>query len=231
MQAPGFYGKMPSKGDFVQRRLARGVVDPFDAWLQQAIAHSKAALGDGWTDIYLTSPIWRFAWTDGVCGEPAGGVLMPSIDRVGRHYPLFILGRLPPGTAPFHAAADPGGWYRELEAAALGCLDADADMDAFDARLIDVGAIGPTVDGAEPQVLPGAADARRGWRMGDGASDRLASGLFPALLDAAMRIDFSRYSLWWTVGSDLVAPTFLIYPGLPPVADFQAFMTGEWGGP
>lgn len=40
---------------------------------------------------YLTSPVWRFAIAPGVLGpEGLGGVMMPSVDRVGRYFPLII---------------------------------------------------------------------------------------------------------------------------------------------
>ena len=87
----GFYGKLPARGDFVSRRLPRSFVEPWDAWLQQGFASSRDHLGDGWLEAYLTSPIWRFVLAPGVCG-PAGvaGVVMPSVDSVGRYFPLTI---------------------------------------------------------------------------------------------------------------------------------------------
>src|SRR5690606_10627892 len=101
---PGFYGKLPSRGDFVSRRLAQDFVGHWDAWLQQGLAASQAALGERWLDVYLTSPIWRFAVAPGLIAE-AGyvGVLVPSVDRVGRYFPLTAALALPPGAAPASA--------------------------------------------------------------------------------------------------------------------------------
>src|SRR5690606_39018525 len=98
---PGFYGKLPSRGDFVSRRLPQPFVATWDAWLQQGIAASQAALGQRWLDVYLTSPIWRFALAPQVCGGAAYiGVLVPSVDRVGRYFPLTAALALPKGVAP-----------------------------------------------------------------------------------------------------------------------------------
>ena len=88
---PGFYGKLPELGDFVNRRLPQNFIDPWDSWLQQAIATSRDQLGGNWLNNYLTSPIWRFAVSSGVVGEsPWCGLLMPSVDRVGRYFPLTL---------------------------------------------------------------------------------------------------------------------------------------------
>ncbi len=64
----GFYGKLPSHGDFLRRRASDAFVDAWDAWLQECLAASRSALGERWLDVYLTSPAWRF-----VCG-PARAV-------------------------------------------------------------------------------------------------------------------------------------------------------------
>ena len=52
------------------------------------MAASRAALGDRWLDVYLTSPAWRFASAAGACGPaPVIGLMVPSVDRVGRYFP------------------------------------------------------------------------------------------------------------------------------------------------
>ena len=43
----GYYGKVPTNGDFVLRRLPRSFVDPWDAWLQRAMAISREQLAEG----------------------------------------------------------------------------------------------------------------------------------------------------------------------------------------
>ena len=89
--AAGFYGKVPTRGDFVSRRLPWTFVDPWDRWLQGGLACSRDQLGDAWLEVYLTSPVWRFALTPGVCGDAGWiGIVLPSVDRVGRYFPLTV---------------------------------------------------------------------------------------------------------------------------------------------
>lgn len=131
--AAGFFGKLPSYGDFVGRRLPAAFTGPWDAWLQAGLADSRAQLGEDWLPIYLNSPIWRFVLGAGVCGPQAwGGVLMPSVDRVGRYFPFTIAAGLDDGAIP--AAA----WYASLEALALPALGEGFSLPGFDAALLEL---------------------------------------------------------------------------------------------
>ncbi|MEZ5600327.1 MAG: type VI secretion system-associated protein TagF, partial [Candidatus Competibacteraceae bacterium] len=69
--AAGFFGKLPSRGDFIGRHLPKSFVGPWDSWLQTAVAHSRDQLGENWQEYYCTSPVWRFALGPGLCGPAA----------------------------------------------------------------------------------------------------------------------------------------------------------------
>lgn len=104
----GFYGKLASRGDFVSRGLPQSFIQPWDQWLAAGLQASQQQLGEQWLQAYLVSPLWRFALAPGVCGEsPVVGVVMPSIDRVGRYFPLTVAQLLAPGESL--AAAVSGG--------------------------------------------------------------------------------------------------------------------------
>ena len=119
----GYFGKVSTLGDFVTRGLPDGLVAAWDAWLQQCIQASREQLGDQWLNHYLTSPVWRFAIAPGVLGpEGLGGVMMPSVDRVGRYFPLMIAAvGAPPLLDWFHKHA---AWYDAIEDLARASLDA-----------------------------------------------------------------------------------------------------------
>ena len=85
----GFYGKLPCRGDFLQRRVSQDFVDVWDAWLQESLHETRKRLDEAWLNTYLTGPVWRFGLSAGVCGEHTYiGILVPSVDRVGRYFPL-----------------------------------------------------------------------------------------------------------------------------------------------
>lgn len=121
----GWFGKAPGAGDFLRRGLSPEFVAPWDAFLQRLLTEGREALGPGWRDAYFAAPIWRFALAPGLCGpRGAAGVLMPSVDRVGREFPLTLAAETgaPPG--PAYRAAAP--LFAALEDAALAMLDFDA---------------------------------------------------------------------------------------------------------
>jgi type VI secretion system ImpM family protein len=87
----GWYGKLPGLGDFISKRLPDEFVKPWDAWLQAGMIEGKATFEEDWEEHYLTFPIWRFLVEGGTLGEAAWmGLLMPSVDRVGRLFPFTI---------------------------------------------------------------------------------------------------------------------------------------------
>ena len=134
--AGGFYGKLPSEGDFVTRRLPWEFTSVWDDWLQQGMHASRTALGAGWLDLYLSAPIWRFQVAPGVCG-PLGwrGLFFASVDRVGRYFPLTLA--FADASAPSLASlsADADAWIA-VEDAALAALSPRLPIAEFD-RLVE----------------------------------------------------------------------------------------------
>jgi len=47
----GFYGKLPSHGDFLRRRVSDAFVGVWDGWLQECLTASRTSLGDRWLDV------------------------------------------------------------------------------------------------------------------------------------------------------------------------------------
>jgi len=100
-QPPGWHGKLPSLGDFASRRLDASFIEPWDGWLAAGLLALREARPEGWLEDYLGSPSWRFLLMPGVLPGDAGkqawaGVLMPSVDRVGRYFPLTSRGGATP---------------------------------------------------------------------------------------------------------------------------------------
>ena len=224
---PGLYGKVPAIGDFVQRRLPARFVDPWDQWLRESLSLSQTQLGGGWLEHYLTSPLWRFVLSPQVAG-PTGwvGVLMPSVDRVGRYFPLTLACPLPPQASPFETLSRTD-WLARAEAVALSGLEDCLDLDAFDARVLALGA--PVVPCVTTQAAPVTVPARERWHLDVPSPDRLRESASP-LLTRALEDLFFAYSLWCTAGSELIAPSLLACQGLPSPDGFSALLAGDWYG-
>jgi type VI secretion system protein ImpM len=216
---PFVYGKLPARGDFITRGFERRFLDPWDEWLQQAMIASQESLAELWRDAYLTSPIWRFALSAGSCGpDTMLGVLIPSVDKVGRYFPLTLGCALAPGHELTCLIAHASPWYRATEELALAALEPGFSLEALEQPIaLDVDGMVMAMPPVEPMAPPGLylpfgpnehATALRH------AHQPLAQGL----------------SLWWTTGSERVAPCLLISPGMPPASSFTAFLDGDWQG-
>jgi type VI secretion system protein ImpM len=167
---PGWFGKLPSLGDFASRRLPEVFVRPWDHWLQRGLDAARTQLGERWLDVYLVAPVLRFWVAPGALGEQAwAGLMMPSVDRVGRHFPLTVARPL----QPLAAALASHDWFAALDGAARRVLDIEFTVDRFEAALDALDAEAQVAD-PDAQALAahltahaGATDALSLWWCGD----------------------------------------------------------------
>lgn len=176
----GVFGKLPALGDFLLRGLPAGFADPWHGWLADGLATCREMLGDGWLAAYLEAPVWRFALAGDACGpDPVTGVLMPSVDAVGRYFFLTLASPAPAGVEA--GQRGPEGWYDSLDALAREALDEPFALDTWLERVGGLAA--PEVRDAEARVLfwcPASPSSE----AASSASDRLPAGdAFVWLLD------------------------------------------------
>jgi type VI secretion system protein ImpM len=223
--APGFFGKVPEVGDFVSRRLPQGFIQPWDQWLQDAISYSREQLGQEWLEFYLTSPIWRFALSAGVAGADAwAGVMMPSVDRVGRYFPFTLAYRLSNSENLFALTRANQIWFESAEALALSALDDDTPT----LDMLDAGAIALGLPAAQDTTAAVSATHRGlGWWLpspsGLGYGDALDRFL-PRLAEQR----FGGCSIWWSTGSHCVETGVALCKGLPDAQGYAAMLAGSW---
>jgi len=127
----GAFGKMPSLGDFFRTDIAASFVDPWDLWLQEGMLAASTSLTDRWEGCYMSAPIWQFTLSPGLAGPGAMiGVLMASVDRVGRKFPLTLAAPIPDQNAALtHFQSDE--LFHQLENLALDALDDTMTRDAL----------------------------------------------------------------------------------------------------
>ena len=127
----GFYGKVPARGDFVCLRLPRAFTEPWDDWIAAMLAASRETLGAAWLPAWLEAPVWRFALAPGLCGPQAVlGLMLPSVDRAGRYFPLSFAALFPAGMAEEAQDGDTA-WLSRCETAGRAALDEDAGPEAL----------------------------------------------------------------------------------------------------
>ena len=216
--ATGFYGKAVTHGDFLSRHLPNAFLKPWDAWLQRGLAASRAQLGKEWLPHYLSAPIWRFALPANVCGNrPVAGVWMPSVDAVGRHFPMTLACLLTDkALTPVEIFSEKQDWFSQCEEAALTCLEESFTVESLNTRLDSLASLSEK-NGAD----------------GKNSADSCASNPNPdwnalsqAAWDALAKEKHGNYSLWWSTGSDVIPPAILTHSGLPGEKAFARLLSG-----
>jgi len=222
----GLFGKLPAHGDFVQRNLPAGFINIWDEWLQHFIAGTREQLGENWLDIYLTSPLWRFVFSAGVVDENNwAGIMIPSVDRVGRYYPFSIIKKLPQNVNPFEFIQQQTAWYKEIEALALDALDGEVLIDDL---VLSLDAM--TIEYQSDYSRAGFNMESDGFQFDMEFEEQSASSVYPLLVDTVMTKLFQSYSVWQTTGSDCIKPCLFSSQGLPGVQKMPAMLNGDWHG-
>ncbi|MEP7455525.1 type VI secretion system-associated protein TagF [Phyllobacterium sp. SB3] len=199
----GYFGKIPSKGDFVSRRLDRNVRAQFDQWLQSALQASQETLAGEWLELYLNAPIWRFYLEAEICGPyPVVGMMIPSVDKAGRYFPFVVAAQIPDFALSVAAVGQTDEWLQSLESLILSVLDDDFDLDFFDHRL-----------------------AKIAFDIGDPDQDTGNTVIFAPLAAALNDQSSGPRSVWWTSGSDRRKAGISLYSGWPAATAFASFFT------
>jgi len=201
---------------------------------QSCLAQSREMLGDAWLDTYLTSPVWRFALAPAVCGGAAvAGLVVPSVDRVGRYFPLTVVWPTPstlstleiavryaPGSStPSSCCSTP--WPRKISISRIRSQRDGTRRASRTTRRREYSALDASV-GRKPGRR--AAAATRCVPLRDAAALVAPSlQLYGQFLDAQGSVAF-----WWTDGSAAVAPSWLTTRGLPGSVQYSAMLDGRW---
>jgi type VI secretion system protein ImpM len=132
----GWFGKLPSDGDFAHRRMPRSVLDVLDDWLRRGLAQLQARSPAAWRDSFAAAPTWNCAIPAPVAGGMTlVGLIAPSRDRVGRQFPLCAGVVLPPEEPVSALLADAHGWLRTLGKLVIDARDQQMPLEAFDAAI------------------------------------------------------------------------------------------------
>jgi type VI secretion system protein ImpM len=221
----GFFGKVPQLGDFVERRIHPEFRTLWDQWLQECLTASRDGLGDAWLDKYLVSPIWSFALSPGVCGQAVyAGVLVPSVDRVGRYFPLAIVATLGPETPCLALLTEGGAWFRAASTLLLNVLEG---------RLTDIDELDRLVCELERPLaeLTARLAPRTGLQVDMDLvlpleSEERLSQSFAVLIEPLLTGRVASPTFWLTEGSADLSARLLIAHGLPQPTAFAAMLGG-----
>ena len=206
----GIFGKLPAHGDFIHRDLSSAFVNQWDGWLQSFMANSQKELGEHWLDVYLTSPIWRFAISDGIFDSAHwAGIMLPSVDRVGRYFPFCIATRVAKASSPLHIIQI-NQWFKDMEELAISALHGQLKIDQLAAEINRV-----KIACSQHQIRK---EVTTYTSLVVHTNNELSTParMMSSILDNLLRNQLTTYSVWATEhGSQIISPALTICKGLP----------------
>jgi type VI secretion system protein ImpM len=219
----GLYGKLPAHGDFIYRNLPTSFINTWDAWLQGFVSCSQEQLGDSWLDTYLTSPIWRFAFSEGVIDQHVwAGIVLPSVDRVGRYFPFSIAACLS-GTANPLDVISQTAWFETIESLALRALEGQLPIDELAVEITQ-----HQFSRAEFYTSESLVVNKLGTLIKLNTEEQSPQSTFSYLLNTSLKESLSSYSVWSTQGSQQVDPCLFYCRNLPQMQGLTAMLDGQW---
>jgi type VI secretion system protein ImpM len=149
------------------------------------------------------------------------GIVLPSVDRVGRYFPFSIAARVSPEQNPLELIAQ-ASWFEAIEALALKALEGQI---AIDDLIVEINSHVPNkTDAYSVDTL---AQHSGTVITLDGEAQSPRSAIAP-LFHSLLKDGLSSYSAWTTQGSDLVEPCLFYCAGLPSMQNLAAMLDGQW---
>jgi type VI secretion system protein ImpM len=222
----GWHGKLPTLGDFASRRLPEAFVEAWDRWLAEGLLKLRTEGTGVWLEAYLASPSWRFLAMPGALGRDGdlaqawAGVVMPSVDRVGRYFPLTLAKAFGAGPGSTQQMELLWHWLARLDDLARDAIFDDWTVDRLESELAHLG--GPPW-GPLPQaalVLPTGAGQWVEQDDGRDAARCIAVQAERAWADGAAGL------VWWHARPDEGRPRMLISRGWPQVSMLSTLFAG-----
>ncbi|MGJ4942380.1 type VI secretion system-associated protein TagF [Bradyrhizobium sp. HKCCYLS1011] len=219
----GLFGKIGAKRDFIAIATPRSFLEAWEPWVQASLSASRHQLGSAWQQAFLTAPVWRFWLGAAICGTTVAGAIMPSLDGVGRYYPLTLHAMASDDASLLPPTVDPQDeWFGQAETFLLATLDRTATFEQISAALdrLAVPRLQATITDGSPLKSLGPA------AMGMASAVDAFAGSFSALCGANPQI-YAAASFWWTAGGEGFPPMTLCCRGLPDPYHYSTLLTGD----
>ncbi|WP_245286294.1 type VI secretion system-associated protein TagF [Bradyrhizobium sp. WSM1417] len=219
----GLFGKLSAKRDFIALATPRSFLEKWEPWVQSCMSASQHQLGPGWQGAYLTAPLWRFWLGADVAGATVLGVFMPSVDGVGRYYPLTLMAVADPNfsIAPPDLNSQ-GDWFAQAEDFLLTTLERSKTFDETSAALDAL---------PQPEAQATENGGNEVIRLADATVGLPTAG--KSVQDALTTLRANNHStsaaatFWWTEGGGEFPPLALSARGLLDPFCYTMMLTGK----
>jgi type VI secretion system protein ImpM len=220
------FGKLGAKRDFIALATPRRFLETWEPWVQACMSASRHQLGNAWQNAFLTAPVWRFWLGADISGATVLGAIMPSVDGIGRYYPLTLLAVADPSHSippPDLNAQDQ--WFVTAEEFLLSTLD---QARSFEAIATALDALPP------PPMETTVSTSQDILALGDTMIGMITAG--QTFRDSLLILRQSNHatsaaaSFWWTEGGGNFPPMALCARGMPDPFRYSSMLTGRLAG-
>lgn len=217
----GYFGKLPTLGDFVHQVLPQDFANSWHQWLQQSMAGARERLGDDFLAYYLNCPVWKFLLSPGVCGEQGmAGLTIPSVDRVGRYFNFTLATVLPENTDPCAYALHNSQGFMALESLALDILEQDYPREEVELKVREITLQFRMTQAARRDITTQAGQIELSQDFAGPFADQ--SG---ALLSHLVSQNLGEFSLWWCGLEGQTRSRLVACSGLPSPEAYIRMLT------
>lgn len=138
--AISWYGKLPSAGDFLQRRFPDALQRQWSHWFQVGLLNwQEAAQRNDGEQRFGSAPVWNFVVPPMLGGQQVQmGCLLPGRDSVGRQYPICALCAFNPAQWSPQQLALAEEWYRQLGRTLLHAVRNGYSVNQLDEALLSI---------------------------------------------------------------------------------------------
>jgi type VI secretion system protein ImpM len=220
------FGKLGAKRDFIALATPRRFLETWEPWVQACMSASRHQLGDEWQSAFLTAPVWRFWLGADISGATVLGAIMPSVDGVGRYYPLTLLAMADPAySIPPPDLNTQDQWFASAEEFLLSTLDQARSFEDISTALETFPA---------PLMQATVSSSTEILALGDTMVGIITAG--KTFQDSLLMLRQSNHetsaaaSFWWTEGGGDFPPMALCSRGMPDPFRYSSMLTGRLAG-
>ncbi len=175
--------------------------------------------GEDWLEHYLVAPAWHFMLPAGVWSPfPLAGTAIPSVDRVGRYFPLAVLTGLDAAQAAAECVVGLAAWQDAASGCLLRALQEGLTPDALQAALamLDPDAAAQRAVSAAGGDVFSILGEQHADAVGGAAASQDSAWPELAMLFQAQ----GRASYWWSVPTPAQEGRRVVHSGAPDVVLF-----------
>lgn len=220
----GLYGKLPARRDFLSRNVPRAFLNIWEPWIHGGITASKTQFSGEWQSVFDNAPFWRFWLGSEICGETVIGGFIPSVDGIGRAFPLTVFAMaesaffFPPPVINMQSR-----WFSDLAV-------------FFDFSRSEEDWEGALKDRLEALPFPKCLSPANILTVRNVSDDCFqipaqttkTSDILQAIGTADLAKAYARRSFWWTQTTDHHAGQIIIADQLPDPHLFGGFLSGKF---